>query len=62
MEHVLITEARYLIRPNAFGIRKIMRNISALQQSIKTLSDDQQDTEFERVKRYYSLFFVSPQV
>ncbi|KAF4623818.1 hypothetical protein D9613_002144 [Agrocybe pediades] len=61
MEYVLITEARSLIRPNAFGIRKIMRNVSALQQSIKTLSEDRQDAEFERVKRYYNLFFLTPQ-
>lgn len=61
MEHLLITGARQLRTPNAFGIRKIMRNILALQQSIKTLTDDQQDSEFERVKLYYSLFFISPQ-
>lgn len=61
MEHLLITGARQLRIPNAFGIRKIMRNTLALQQSIKTLTNDQQDSEFERVKLYYSLFFISPQ-
>jgi len=61
MEHLLITGARQLRIPNAFGIRKIMRNTFALQQSLKCLTDDQQDSEFERVKLYYSLFFSSPQ-
>ncbi|KAF8973579.1 exocyst complex component sec8 [Flammula alnicola] len=61
MEHKLIANARKLRLPNAFGIKKITRNILALQQSIKTLTDDQQDSEFERAKRYYALFFVSPQ-
>jgi exocyst complex component 4 len=38
-----------------------MRNTLALQQSLKALTDDEQDSEFERVKLYYSLFFTSPQ-
>lgn len=62
MEYTLIKNARHLHSPNSFGIKKILRNVLALQQSIKTLADDQEDTEFNRVKRYYSLFFVSPQV
>ncbi|KAJ6604476.1 exocyst complex component sec8 [Mycena vulgaris] len=61
MEELLISGARHLRLPTAFGIKKIMRNILALQQSIKTLTNDQQNTEFERAKRYYSLFNVSPQ-
>jgi exocyst complex component 4 len=62
MEHMLVSNARHLRLPNSFGIKKIMRNILALQQSIKTLTNDQQNTEFERAKRYYSLFFLTPQV
>ncbi|KAJ7706369.1 Sec8 exocyst complex component-specific domain-containing protein [Mycena rosella] len=61
MEQLLIAGARHLRQPTAFGIKKIMRNILALQQSIKTLTNDQQNTEFERAKRYYSLFNMSPQ-
>ncbi|KAJ7783589.1 exocyst complex component sec8 [Mycena maculata] len=61
MEELLISGARHLQLPTAFGIQKIMRNILALQQSIKALTNDQQNTEFERAKRYYSLFNVSPQ-
>ncbi|KAJ7293405.1 exocyst complex component sec8 [Mycena rebaudengoi] len=61
MEHLLISGARHLRTPTAFGIKKIVRNMLALQQSIKTLTNDQQNTEFERAKRYYSLFYLSPQ-
>ncbi|KAF8167728.1 exocyst complex component sec8 [Crassisporium funariophilum] len=61
MEHMLISQACQLRLPNAFGIKKILRNILALQQGIKTLISDSQDSEFERAKRYYSLFFISPQ-
>ncbi|KAJ6574932.1 Sec8 exocyst complex component-specific domain-containing protein [Mycena capillaripes] len=61
MEQLLISGARHLRLPTAFGIKKIMRNILALQQGIKTLTNDQQNTEFDKAKRYYSLFNVSPQ-
>jgi exocyst complex component 4 len=62
MEQLLISNARYLLLPTSFGIKKIMRNMLALQQSIKTLTNDQEDTNFERAKQYYSLFFIAPQV
>ncbi|KAF8913032.1 exocyst complex component sec8 [Gymnopilus junonius] len=61
MENVLISYAHELRLPNGFGIRKITRNILALQQCVRSLTDDARDSEFERAKRYYSLFFVSPQ-
>jgi exocyst complex component 4 len=62
MEQVLISNARHLLLPTSFGIKKITRNMLALQQSIKTLTNDQEDTNFERAKQYYSLFFIAPQV
>ncbi|KAF8898925.1 exocyst complex component sec8 [Infundibulicybe gibba] len=61
MEETLISNAQYLRRPTNFGIKNIMRNILALQQSIKTITNDQRNTEFDRVKEYYSLFFMPPQ-
>jgi len=61
MEHILISSARCLQHPNEFGIRKIMRNILALQQCVKTIASSKQSKDFERAKRYFSLFFVSPQ-
>lgn len=62
MEHMLISNARYLRAPNEFGVKKIVRNMLALQQSIKALLNDEQYTEFDRAKQYYLLFFISPQV
>jgi exocyst complex component 4 len=62
MEHILISSASHLRLPNQFGIKKILRNILALQQSIKSLTNDRQDSEFEKAKFYYSLFFISPKV
>ena len=62
MEHMVISNARYLCLPTAFSIHKILRNIAALQQTVKALTNDTQRTEFDRAKRYYSLFFELPQV
>ncbi|KAK0506252.1 exocyst complex component sec8 [Armillaria luteobubalina] len=60
MEHILIANARYLGVPTSFGIKKIIRNMLALQQSVKAITNDQ-NSEFEKAKRYYTLFFISPQ-
>ncbi|KAG2120691.1 Sec8 exocyst complex component-specific domain-containing protein [Suillus discolor] len=61
MEQLLISNARHVRMANGFGIRKIIRNTLALQQSVRTIGDDQQHAEFERAKSYYSLFFLTPQ-
>jgi len=62
IEHLLISNAQHVRMANDFGIKKIMRNTLALQQSIRTISDNEEHVEFERSKRYYSLFFLTPQV
>jgi hypothetical protein len=62
MEQMLISNARLLRLPNDYGIKKMMRNMLALQQSIKTLTNDQRNTEFKRAKKYYSLYYLTPQV
>ncbi|KAI0375224.1 hypothetical protein BV20DRAFT_1009421 [Pilatotrama ljubarskyi] len=60
MQHLLISNARFIQSANELGIKKMMRNMLALQQNIKTITDDTQSTDFDRAKRYYSLFLLSP--
>ncbi|KAI0652072.1 Sec8 exocyst complex component-specific domain-containing protein [Trametes meyenii] len=60
MQHLLISNARYILSANDLGIKKMMRNMLALQQNIKTITDDNHSTEFDRAKRYYSLFLLPP--
>jgi exocyst complex component 4 len=60
VEHLLVYNARYIRFANKFGIQKIMRNILAVQQSLKTLSDAPQDAEFERAKTFYDMFSLTP--
>lgn len=62
MDQMLISNARLLRLPTAFGIKKINRNMLALQQSIKSITDDEESAEFKQAKKYYALFNVSPQV
>ncbi|TFK86165.1 hypothetical protein K466DRAFT_493353 [Polyporus arcularius HHB13444] len=60
MQYLLISNARFIQAANEFGIKKMMRNMLALQQNIKTIMDDSSSTQFDRAKRYYSLFLLSP--
>ncbi|KAF7967561.1 hypothetical protein HWV62_33943 [Athelia sp. TMB] len=60
MEHLLISNARHLRLVNQLGIKKVLRNILALQQSVKTLTNEERNTDFKRAKEYYALFFMPP--
>jgi len=62
LEHLLVSEAKRIRLANANGIRKMIRNILALQQSIKTLTSDTRGADFDRAKKYYTLFFRTPTV
>ena len=62
MEHLLISNARHLRLVNQLGIKKVLRNILALQQSVKTLTNEERNTDFKRAKEYYALFFQPPAV
>ncbi|KAI0080371.1 hypothetical protein K474DRAFT_1590049 [Panus rudis PR-1116 ss-1] len=60
MEHLLVANAKFIRKANTQGIQKMMRNIRALQQNIKSITDASQLNAFDRAKRYYSLFLLSP--
>ena len=62
LEHLLVSEAKRIRLANANGMRKMIENILALQQSIKTLTSDTRGADFDRAKRYYTLFFRTPTV
>lgn len=62
MEHLLIANTRFIRSVTPSGVKRLLRNTMALQQSIKMLATDESTTEFERAKRYYELFFLTPTV
>ena len=62
-EHLLMSEAKNIRTANAAGMRKMLRNITALRQGIKAIEVIQPgDAEFETAKAYYSLFSLGPEV
>lgn len=62
MDDLLIDNARYISLANALGMKKISRNVLALQQCVKTIVSNAHDGELLRAKQYYSLFSLNPQV
>lgn len=65
MEHLLISEARHIRFANALGVQKLMRNITTLQQSLRAIDDDetsQTSIEFEKARKYYGMFSITPTV
>ena len=62
MQSLLLSKAKYIRSANVNGVKKMMRNILALQQNMKTIALETRHVDFERVKRYYALFTLSPTV
>jgi len=62
MEHLLISNSRHIRFANAVGVQKIMRNMLAMQQNLKTITDASQDADFEKAKAYWNLFSLEPAV
>ena len=62
MDDLLIHHARHIRLANSLGMKKISRNMLALQQCVKTIVHDTRDGELLRAKQYYSLFSLNPQV
>jgi len=61
MEDILLSNSRYIRFANVHGIKKVLRNVLALRQSIKTMSSWSPDSEFKRARQYYGLFEKGPQ-
>ena len=62
MEGLFISSARHVRFANIQGIRKIIRNVIAVRQNLKTLSSWSPNSDFERAREFYGLFSLGPQV
>ena len=62
IDDLLIHNARHIRLANSSGVKKISRNMLALQQCVKTIVHDARDGELLRTKQYFSLFSLNPQV
>lgn len=62
MEKLLISNARLIRFANNHGIKKILRNVIAVRQNVKTLSSWCPNSDFDRAREFYGLFTLGPQV
>lgn len=62
MDGLLIRNSRHIRLANEHGQRKMLRNILALQQNLKTLGDEPLEVNFDRSRRFWDLFVQGPKV
>ena len=62
MDHLLISNSRYIRLANTFGLSKMLRNILALQQNLKNIGDAPLEVNFERSRKFWEVFGKGPQV
>ncbi|KAF8595459.1 hypothetical protein BDV93DRAFT_528628, partial [Ceratobasidium sp. AG-I] len=62
VEHLLVSSSRLIRFANDLGIRKMLRNVSALRQNLKTITGLPDDSELHQAQTYYNLFGLEPTV
>jgi exocyst complex component 4 len=62
VEHLLVSNSRLIRFANDFGIQKMLRNLSALRQNLKTITGLPEDSELSQAQAYYNLFSLGPTV
>ncbi|CUA68294.1 putative exocyst complex component sec8 [Neurospora crassa OR74A] [Rhizoctonia solani] len=60
VEHLLVSNSRLIRFANNFGIQKMLRNLSALRQNLKTITGLPEDSELSQAQAYYNLFNLGP--
>ncbi|KAJ1301826.1 hypothetical protein OPQ81_009054 [Rhizoctonia solani] len=60
VEHLLVSNSRLIRFANEFGIQKMLRNLSALRQNLKTITGLPEDSELSQAQAYYNLFHMGP--
>ncbi|SGY79129.1 BQ5605_C008g05051 [Microbotryum silenes-dioicae] len=60
MDQLLISNARHIRLANQFGLKKMFRNILALQQNLKNLGDAPLQVNFDRSRKFWDVFGRGP--
>lgn len=60
IEHLLVFNSRLIRFANDLGIHKMLRNLSALRQNLKTITGLPEDSELSQAQAYYNLFYLGP--
>lgn len=61
-DQVMVSSARFVRFATQFGVHKIERNILAIQQTLRNITDGAEDTNMDRAKRYWALYGIGPKV
>lgn len=62
MDHLLISNSRHIRLANQNGLRKMRRNILALQQNLKNIGDSPLEVDFDRSRKFWEVFGEGPAV
>jgi len=62
MDQLLLSGARHINLMNTHGVEKVMRNLLALEQNLKTMTGDEaRDADLSRARKYWGMFSKGPQ-
>ncbi|KAG8745910.1 hypothetical protein FRC10_006714 [Ceratobasidium sp. 414] len=60
VEHLLVSNSRLIRFANDLGVQKMLRNLYALRQNLKTITSLPNDAELQQAEDYYKLFALGP--
>ncbi|KAG8787622.1 hypothetical protein FRC12_015415 [Ceratobasidium sp. 428] len=60
VEHLLVSNSRHVRFANEMGIQKMLRNLYALRQNLKTITGLPEDAELQQAEDYYKLYALGP--
>lgn len=60
MDQLLISNSRHIRLANKHGLSKMMRNILALQQNLKNIGDSPLEVDFDRSRKFWTVFGGGP--
>lgn len=61
-DQIMVSTGRYVRFATQFGVYKIHRNILAIQQTLRNITDGAEDAILDRAQRYWHLYELGPKV
>ncbi|KAJ9101966.1 hypothetical protein QFC20_005115 [Naganishia adeliensis] len=59
-DQIMVSTGRYVRFATQFGVYKIQRNILAIQQTLRNITDGAEDAILSRAQRYWQLYEIGP--
>jgi exocyst complex component 4 len=61
-DQIMVSTGRHVRFATQFGVYKIQRNILAIQQTLRNITDGAEDAILSRAQRYWQLYEIGPKV